>query len=450
MASHYLTEAPLPFCGGCGHGLVVRNTARALEQLGISSLDVVLVTDIGCHGIIDSHFRTHTVHGLHGRAVALAAGIAASLPNRKVIVYIGDGGAVIGLQHLIEAAHRNFDITVVVHNNMLYGMTGGQPSGLTPCGYRTPVSPDGHRLSGYDLCRRVHTAGAASARRVIGKGDFSEAIAEALGVPGFSLVEVLEHCPSYGVKLNPGRSIEEIAAEAGLGLDRLQNATDAPFRLEPRSDRPSLLDVPTVERRFAARLTRRVSLLLGGSAGEGVQVAAELFARAAVASGLNVTKRGAYPVTVGTGHSVADIILSPEPILYSGAIVPDYVVITSADGLRYFGPTIEQLSTGAVLLDQSLPRPQTGAGLTAADIRASAGARGAAVRGLALLLRQHGIFPIEAFQAEVAGSRLGAKLDIERLFAAPDHQTSPNGSSASRADRPPTDKGGSSDGFQPY
>ena len=141
-SSDFLTSPAFPYCKGCGHHLIARNTVRAYEALDLRPLDVVMVTDIGCHGIIDRCLATHTLHGLHGRSVALGAGIAMSLPpDKKVVVFIGDGGATIGLQHLLEAARLNVGLTVVVHNNFLYGMTGGQPSGLTPCGFRTVIMP---------------------------------------------------------------------------------------------------------------------------------------------------------------------------------------------------------------------------------------------------------------------------------------------------------------------
>jgi 2-oxoglutarate ferredoxin oxidoreductase subunit beta len=92
-------------------------------------------------------------------------------------------------------ARLNVDMAVVVHNNFVYGMTGGQPSGLTPTGYRTVITPEGHPLPKHDLCQLVHDAGAPYARRVIGRGDFSAALREALEVEGFALVEVLELCP---------------------------------------------------------------------------------------------------------------------------------------------------------------------------------------------------------------------------------------------------------------
>lgn len=419
MTDRFLDSSPLPFCGGCGHALVVRNTARAMAKLDLAPLDVVLVTDIGCHGIIDGHFKTHTVHGLHGRSVALAAGLAVSLPKgKKVVVYIGDGGVVIGLQHLIEAAHRNFDMTVIVFNNMLYGMTGGQPSGVTPSGYRTPTCPNGVRERGYDICRRVHTAGAASAQRVIGRGDFSEAIAKALAIPGFALVEVLEQCVSYGMKYNPDRSLADIAGDAGLAFESLQNPGARPLVFEPRSDCPSLLDIKPVVTRYSARLDHRISVLLGGSAGEGIQVAADLFARAAIASGLSATRKGSYPVTVGVGYSAAEIILSPEPITHAGYISPDAAVITSVDGLNHFRSPIAGMRSGSVLVDESVPRPETGAALNTVDIRGFAGARGSAIYALLLFLQQHRYFPVEALRDEVADSKLAGKIDIDRLYAA--------------------------------
>ncbi|MEO0080874.1 MAG: thiamine pyrophosphate-dependent enzyme [candidate division WOR-3 bacterium] len=416
----FLSDSNLPFCPGCGHALVVRNTAKALKKLAVNPLDVVLVTDIGCHGIIDRNFHTHTVHGIHGRSVALASGIAAGLPEGKtVIAFLGDGGAVIGLQHLIEAAHRNFNLTAVVFNNMLYGMTGGQPSGLTPCGYRTPTHPQGTKERGADLCRRLHAAGAASVERVICRGDFSEAIARAIATQGFSLVEVMEQCPSYGSKHNPGRSVEDLVREAGLSLELLLNPGVTPCRFPERTNTASLLDLKPIARRHESGLDRRVSIMLGGSAGEGVQSAAELFARAAVSSGLSATKRGWYPVTVGTGYSAADIVISPDPILYTGTTVPDLAAITSNDGFRRCAPTLRSMRTGLVLLDEELPEPETEAKVIRTPLRRTAGRRGAALYALALLLREQNLFPLSALIEAHAQSKLSARLDLEKLLSLP-------------------------------
>lgn len=410
--SRFLTRPELPYCKGCGHHLIVRNTVKALEALGAAPLDVVLVTDIGCHGIVDGNFATHTVHGLHGRSVALAAGIAMGLPpEKKVIVYIGDGGATIGLQHILEAARMNVDVTVVVHNNMLYGMTGGQPSGLTPTGFRTVLTPQGYPLPHHDLPRLVLDAGAPFAARVVGLGDFSDVLRQALEVEGFALVEVLEICVSYGVKMNPDLRLKELAQQAGYEPGVWTGPSRPSFR-SSRWETSSLLDVSAVSCRYASPLEGRMTLILAGSAGEGVQQAAELLAQAAMAAGLHVTKKGSYPVTVGVGFSVAEVVLSRTPIFYHGVHQPDAIIVTSADGLANQRERIRRMTGGVLWLDASLPVPETGAEVRVVDFRGRAGARNAALYALLTFLRETGVIPADAFLETVRESPVGKHVDL--------------------------------------
>jgi len=415
----FLIKPELPYCKGCGHHLIVRNTVKALEALGASPLDVVLVTDIGCHGIVDGNFATHTVHGLHGRSVALAAGIAMGLPSQErrdtprpyVIVYIGDGGATIGLQHILEAARMNVDLTVVVHNNMLYGMTGGQPSGLTPTGFRTVLTPQGYSLPHHDLPRLVLDAGAPFAARVVGLGDFSDVLRQALEVEGFALVEVLEICVSYGVKMNPDLRLKELAQQAGYEPGIWTGPSRPAFR-PSRRETSSLLDVPAVPCRYSSPLEGRMTLILAGSAGEGVQQAAELLAQAAMAAGLHATKKGSYPVTVGVGFSTAEVVLSRAPVLYHGVPQPDAVIVTSADGLANQRERIRRMVGGVLWLDASLPVPETGAEVRVADFRGRAGARNAALYALLTFLRETGVIPADAFLETVRESPIGKHVDL--------------------------------------
>jgi pyruvate/2-oxoacid:ferredoxin oxidoreductase beta subunit len=423
MSERFLTGEALPFCGGCGHDSITRSTAAGLAKAGLDPLEVVLVTDIGCHGIVDRFFRTHTVHGLHGRSVALGAGISAGLGRGRVVVFVGDGGAVIGLQHLVEAAARNFALTVVVHNNMLYGMTGGQPSSVTPEGFRTATTPQGKKGPGYDLCRILHSAGAAYCRRVAAPGDFSDAVAEALAVPGFALLEVLELCPSYGIRHNPGRKPAEIAREAGLEFETLRNPDRPVLGLARRSGMPSLLEMEPIELRRRTVLQRPFTVLVSGSAGGGVQQAAELLARAAVASGLHVSKQGSYPVTVGTGYSAAEVIISPEPVLHTGIEALQAAVVTSAEGLAHARPRLAAMAAGAVLvIDDSLEVPETSAQVWQAPFVREAGGRGAALSALAWLLKRRPVVPVENL-VELSGAGpagRGASLAVllEKLEAA--------------------------------
>ncbi|WP_322798954.1 thiamine pyrophosphate-dependent enzyme [Thermoflexus sp.] len=421
--SVFLIHPELPFCKGCGHHHVVRSTVKALEAIGVKPTDVILVTDIGCHGIVDAHFATHTVHGLHGRSVALAAGIAMGIPpGKKVIVYIGDGGATIGLQHILEAARMNIDLTVVVHNNMLYGMTGGQPSSLTPRGFRTAITPQGTSLPHHDLCRLVYEAGAPYVARVLGVGDFSEILRQALETDGFALVEVLELCTSYGLKWNPGLRLKALAEEAGYALGVWTRPPSPVFRLRvgkegslrPRGE--GLLDLPPVAVRFSSPLEGRWTLILSGSAGEGVQQAAEILARAAMATGLHATKKGSYPVTVGVGFSTAEVILSRSPISYHGVHEPDAVIITSMDGLQNQEDRIRRMRRGVLWIDASLPVPETGAEIQIRDFRGRVGARHAALYAIWTVLQEMGILPPAALREAVQESPLADRVPME-IFA---------------------------------
>ncbi len=423
MSGQFLSLENLPFCKGCGHNIVSQNLEKALSSLpGLSPLDVIVVTDIGCIGIIDKQFTTHTVHGLHGRSVALAAGIAMALddPKKKVIALLGDGGATIGLQHLMEAAQRNIPLTVIVHNNMLYGMTGGQPSGLTPRGFKTPIMPDGKPQTGYDLCKVLHAAGAPSVRRILALGDFSAELADALQVEGFSFVEAMELCPSYGVKFNPNRKLDDIAKEAGIEIGKWRTTGERPsFHAERREKRPSLIEnEKAIPVRYTSTLKGRYTIVLSGSAGEGVQSAAEYLAQAAIACGLHATKKGSYPVTVGVGFSMAEIILSSEPIHFTGISEPDAVLVTSGDGLGKVRGIVEKMSRGTVYLDSTLEAPATKASVVKHDFRGPLGGRSAVFVALVTLLGRNSVIPPEAFVTVLKESSLGKKLDFDKLRAA--------------------------------
>jgi pyruvate/2-oxoacid:ferredoxin oxidoreductase beta subunit len=415
----FLTEAELPFCKGCGHSSVAQNTEKALQKMNLDPLDVILVTDIGCHGIIDKNFLSHTVHGLHGRAVALAGGVAAGVNNsdKKIITFIGDGGATIGMQHLIGAAHMGFNITVVIHNNMLYGMTGGQPSEFTPCGFKTPTLPEGSAKAGYDICEIIASAGASYVQRVAGIGDYSDSLVNAFSAKGFSLVEVMEICPSYGVKSNPGMKLSKVIEESGLAVKVFVDGRDKEF-ITPIDPAPKSLisDKFNVDVNFTHNLSKPVSIMMSGSAGEGVQSAAEFLAKAAMTAGLHATKKGSYPVTVGVGFSASEVIISPEPILYTGSPVPDVLIITSVDGLNYAKAAAARMKGGLLLVDESLDVPQTGAKVVKFPFRERVGARNSAFYSIFWYLNNNNPFPIEALKDIFMNNKISEKVKIETML----------------------------------
>ena len=147
----YIRERFFPqmWCPGCGNGIVMNSLIRAIENLGYSKNDVAVVSGIGCTARMSGYLDFHTLHTLHGRALAFATGVKLGRPRLKVIVPMGDGdAAAIGGNHFIHAARRNIDLTAIVVNNRIYGMTGGQYSPLTGLGLKGTTAPYGQRGPG--------------------------------------------------------------------------------------------------------------------------------------------------------------------------------------------------------------------------------------------------------------------------------------------------------------
>lgn len=416
MTNTFLNTDQLPYCKGCGHGLIANNTVKALEKLNYQPLDVIMVTDIGCHGIIDKCLTTHTVHGLHGRSVALGAGISFGVenPDKKIIVFIGDGGTTIGLQHIMEAARLNINMTVIVHNNYLYGMTGGQTSGLTPVGFNTTTMIEGNPFGGYDICALSHTAGASYTSRIMGICDISDALAKAIGQKGFSLAEVLEICPGYGVKLNPQKKLREIVENSGMKIGEWTNQRDAFAAHQGKKTEDLFSRLPDIKKSFKSYLKAPMSLIISGSAGEGIQLAAGLFCKAAISSGLVVTQKGSYPVTVGVGFSTAEVNLSPDAINFHGIDIPDAVIVTSEDGLAHNLKRINAMTGGKLIIDSSLEIPPTGAQVMQYDFR-SVGARNASLFAVLYFALKSGIISTESIFKVIDNEGKSEKLPLAKI-----------------------------------
>ncbi|MBS3813692.1 2-oxoacid:acceptor oxidoreductase family protein, partial [Candidatus Bipolaricaulota bacterium] len=364
--------------------------------------------DIGCVGLADKYFPSHTIHGLHGRSPALAAGIRFRLqdPSKHIIVYIGDGGATIGLQHLMEAARLNVNMTVVVHNNMLYGMTGGQSSGLTPEGYATTTEREGSVTGSYDLPQAVNGAGAGFSARVLFNKGLVDELEVAFESPGFSLIEVMEYCLSYGHKYNPETRIEDILEKQDRPLGRWTNEDRLEYVPEKTGrSTPLFSDLPDIPSEFPNELTEPVAVLIGGSAGEGVQTAAKVFAQAAMRAGLEVSKKGEYPVTVGSGFSAVELLMSPEKIEFTGIDSLENVIMVSSVGLDHSYSEIESMQGGVLVGDESLDLPEVDGELIQKPFRDKAGGKGAALSALTYWLDQAGIFPMEALDKAAETSK---------------------------------------------
>jgi len=189
-----------PFCPGCGHGILMNLILRAIDALELRMDEMLFVSGIGCAAWIPSpNFNADTLHTLHGRAVAFATGAKMFNPKLKTMVVSGDGDlASIGGNHLIHAARRNIDLTVICANNMIYGMTGGQVASTSPVGAITSTTTEGNIYRPFDLCKLVLGAGAPYVARysVTQPVSLIEAIKKSLTKKGFTFVEVLSTCPT--------------------------------------------------------------------------------------------------------------------------------------------------------------------------------------------------------------------------------------------------------------
>src|SRR5512136_1815926 len=136
---------PNVWCSGCGIGIVMSALIRAISRLELEKDDIALVSGIGCTGRMPVYMDFNTIHTTHGRALAFATGLKIAQPSLKVIAIMGDGDALaIGGNHFIHSARRNMDLTAIVVNNSIYGMTGGQYSPTTPLNGIATTAPYGN------------------------------------------------------------------------------------------------------------------------------------------------------------------------------------------------------------------------------------------------------------------------------------------------------------------
>ena len=188
---------PHVWCPGCGNGVILGSLIRAIDKLGLTKDEIVLASGIGCSGRMPVYVNFNTIHTTHGRALTFATGIKLAKPSLTVITVMGDGDATaIGGNHFIHAARRNLDLTAIIINNQIYGMTGGQFSPTTPYGSNAITAPYGHIEQAFSIAELAVTAGAA----FVGRGTvyhvklLDKLIEAAVLKRGFSVVEIISNC----------------------------------------------------------------------------------------------------------------------------------------------------------------------------------------------------------------------------------------------------------------
>ena len=235
----YVREWNFPhiWCSGCGDGIVLKALIRAMHKLEINKDEAVMVSGIGCSSRTPGYVDINTLHTTHGRALAFATGVKIANPKLHVIVVTGDGDATaIGGNHYIHAARRNIDLTAIVMNNRIYGMTGGQYSPLSGQGIMATTAPYTNIDYDFDTVELAKAAGATFVARTTSyhAQQITKLIRQAILHEGFSMVEVLSQCPTYF-----GRKNKEGSAVDMLG--RYKKMT-TPIGSKAKKENPDLIE----------------------------------------------------------------------------------------------------------------------------------------------------------------------------------------------------------------
>lgn len=233
----YLRVDQLPhfLCAGCGHGIALRALLWAIHECNIAKDQLAVVSGIGCSGRLSAYIDANTVHVTHGRPLTFATGLKLTRPDLEVIVITGDGdGLAIGGNHLIHACRRNLNITCMLLNNEVYGMTGGQVSPTTREDRFTTTTPLGNHEAAFDACKLAVAAGAGFVGRevTLQVPSLKNLLKAGIRHPGFAFIEVISDCTEiYGRKNDLGSSPEMILSQKGsVRPETYGDKVDIPFR----------------------------------------------------------------------------------------------------------------------------------------------------------------------------------------------------------------------------
>jgi len=237
------------WCPGCGDYSVLSSISKALAMLGLRPENVAVVSGIGCSSRIPAYTTCYGLHGVHGRALAAATGLKTARPDLTVLVAGGDGdGYSIGGNHFLHACRRNVDLTYIVMDNHVYGMTKGQPSPTTEPDWDSKLSPGGTGLRTFHPLVIALAAGANFIARAF-SGDpngTADILADAIRTPGFSFVEVLSPCVTFRPEQrewkkqvrpapvattdDPARAARRIITDDGFNIGVLYKGNRKPYR----------------------------------------------------------------------------------------------------------------------------------------------------------------------------------------------------------------------------
>jgi len=265
-ARDYKSDVKPVWCPGCGDYTVLSSITKAFAELALAPEEVAVISGIGCSSRMPAYLNTYGFHGVHGRSTALATGLKLSRPDLTVLVTGGDGdGFSIGGNHFLHACRRNVDMTYVVMDNRVYGMTKGQPSPTTEPDWDSALSPGGTGLRPFNPLVIALASGANFIARGF-SGDpngTAKLIADAIETPGFSFVEVLSPCVTFRpdqrdwknmvrpAPVDPtediGQAARRLMTDDGLNLGVLYRGRRKPYRL---AEHDTISDLADIEQQF--------------------------------------------------------------------------------------------------------------------------------------------------------------------------------------------------------
>jgi len=355
------------YCPGCGHGIVHKMLAKAIDELGIQDR-TVLISPVGCSVFAYYYFDVGNVQAAHGRAPAVATGMKRSHPQSIVVSYQGDGDlSAIGSAEILHAANRGENITVIFVNNAIYSMTGGQAAPTTLLGQKSTTTPKGRSAAneGYPLrmSELLATLDAPVFIERVGLGD-NKQIAQATRAIrkavenqtrglGFSMIEVLSPCPTIW-KMSPVesqrwvRDVLEKTYPLGVVCDRTKERQSRPAPEPP----PMLENIPeilgiaheeatTISPRREAVQHADLRVRVAGFGGQGVLLLGEVLAEAGLDAGLEVSWLPSYGPEMRSGTSNCHVRLSNETIDSPLVSVPNVLVAMNEPSLRKFDLSVQ-------------------------------------------------------------------------------------------------------------
>lgn len=356
------------YCPGCGHGIVHKLLARAIDELDVQNR-TILIGPVGCSVFTYNYFDVGNISAAHGRAPAVATATKRSRPESIVISYQGDGDlSAIGAAEILHAANRGEHITVIFVNNAIYSMTGGQAAPTTLLGQKSTTTPGGRRAEteGYPLhvSELLATLEAPVYIERVGLGDnkqiaqatraIKRAVQNQVSGLGFSIVEVLSPCPTIW-KLPPVeaqrwvRDVMEKTFPLGVFRDRTKETSQ---RL-PAGQRPALDTIPRIlgvdeeglPEGNAHRIEQSVEELdlrvrVAGFGGQGVLLLGEVLAEAGLDAGLEVSWLPSYGPEIRSGTSNCHVRLSGRTIDSPLVTQPDVLVAMNEPSLRKFSASV--------------------------------------------------------------------------------------------------------------